>query len=106
MSKAKIGFLVGAAVVALSAQVQAAGCAGAGAEATIATGSFIVNSFKLKCSNNVFLAYAETSTAVGVCAGSKKGNKTYGGSSEGGAVKEAKSETVTQAPGVDENGCS
>ncbi|MBS1156453.1 MAG: hypothetical protein H6R07_2377 [Proteobacteria bacterium] len=93
MSKAKIGFLFGAALVALSTQVQAADavCSGTstGGTQAVSAGSFIVNTFTMKCSSNVHLDYLENAQQIGVCAGSAKGNKKYGGSSEGGSVKEA-----------------
>jgi len=111
MSKAKIGFLFGAALVALSAQVQATdACTGSAADATIATqaGSFIVNGFTMKCSNNVYLGYTESDTAIGVCAASKKGSMKYGGTSDGGSVGEKGSAgTVSSVPGSSATaGCS
>lgn len=87
MSKAKIGFMFGAALVALSTQVSAAtGCNGDGSNQTIASGSFVINSFTMKCSSNVYLGYAESSTNVVVCSGSKKGASKFFGTSDGGQV--------------------
>lgn len=43
--------------------------------------------FVMKCSNNVFLAYNESATAIAVGSASKKGKNTFGGTSEGGQVK-------------------
>lgn len=90
----KTGLLIGAALVTLSSAAFAADTActgGTGGDASVTAGSFIVNGFTMKCSKNVHLGHAESTTAVGVCAGSAKGNKTYGGTSEGGAVKESTS---------------
>lgn len=97
-----------------AAAFSATGCAGAGADASItsAANSFIVNTFTLKCSANVFLNYdaTTTSTQVGVCAASSKGNAKYGGSSEGGKVQQsggALTGAITQTtPAVGAAGCS
>lgn len=88
-----IKFVLAAGVFAASTGAFAAdnvcSASSAGSASVTATSNFIVNSFTAKCSANVHMDYVETTSAVGVCAGSKKGNKKYGGSSEGGAVKEA-----------------
>jgi hypothetical protein len=87
----KTGLLIGAALVTISSSLFAADTActgGPGTSASVSTGAFIVNSFSMKCSKNVHLSHTESATGVGVCAASAKGNKTYGGTSEGGAVKE------------------
>ena len=108
--------LVAVGVLAVSSGAFAATdkCDGSGAAASItgASNSFIINAFSLKCSANVFLEYngTTTPTKVGVCAVSKKGNKRFGGSSEGGAVKES-GETITGTPsatnaGVNADGCT
>jgi hypothetical protein len=93
----KTGLLIGAALVTISSSVFAAdtACTGGltGGSASVSAGSFIVNSFSMKCSKNVHLSHLETATAVSVCAASEKGNKQYGGSSEGGAIAE-KSEDI------------
>ncbi|QZA76833.1 hypothetical protein K4H28_10955 [Deefgea tanakiae] len=107
----KTGLLAGAALVALSGQVLATdACTGTGGDATISAGSFIVNGFTLKCSKNVVLGYTEsTNTKVGVCAASQKGNRKFGGTSEGGAVADlgahtqGTATTITSGAG---NGCS
>ena len=88
--------LVAVGVLSLSAGAFAgdtAGCAGGGAAVSVNSGGFIVNPFELKCSANVYLQYdpalgSPTGTVASVCAGSKKGNKGFGGTSDGGAVKE------------------
>ncbi|TJZ77396.1 hypothetical protein [Chitiniphilus eburneus] len=50
---------------------------------------FIINNFDMKCSANVILKYEEDGTAsVAVGAVSVKGNRMFGGSSEGGAVRD------------------
>ncbi|GAA5784561.1 hypothetical protein [Chitiniphilus shinanonensis] len=50
---------------------------------------FIINDFQMKCSANVALEYTEDGTAsVAVGAVSVKGNRMFGGSSEGGAVRD------------------
>lgn len=107
--------VVAAGVLAISSGAFAiTECDGTGTAASItgASNSFIVNDFSLKCSANVYLKYDATTTPtkVGVCAVSKKGNKRYGGSSEGGAVKESGT-TITTVPaasnaGADANGCT
>lgn len=107
--------LVAAGVLAISSGAFAANeCDGTGTAASItgASNSFILNDFSLKCSANVFLKYDATTdaTKVGVCAISKKGNKRFGGSSEGGAVKES-GDTVTTTPtatnaAADSAGCT
>jgi len=106
-----IKFILAAGVFAASAGAFAANnvCNGAsaGGKSITAGSNFIVNDFTAKCSANVNMDYAESASAIGVCAGSKKGNKKYGGSSEGGAVKEAAGEydggEVTAA--TDFSGC-
>jgi hypothetical protein len=105
----KTGLLIGAALVTISSGLFAADAAcsgGVGTSASIATaGKFIVNSFSMKCSKNVHLDYSETNTAIGVCAASAKGNKTYGGTSEGGAVKEVTDYTSGAVTANTTSGC-
>ena len=48
--------------------------------------AFIKEDFKMNCSKNVILNYAEDDFMVGVCAVSKKGKNKFGASSEGGSV--------------------
>ncbi|XZG70571.1 hypothetical protein ACTSKR_01575 [Chitinibacteraceae bacterium HSL-7] len=88
-----IKFAMAAGVLAVSSGTFAADnvCNGssAGGKSITATSNFIVNDFTAKCSANVHMDYAESPTQIGVCAGSQKGNKKYGGSSEGGSVKES-----------------
>jgi hypothetical protein len=100
----KTGLLIGAALVTISSSLFAADTACSAASSatsgSVNSGSFIVNAFSMKCSKNVHLGHIESTTAVGVCAGSSKGNKMYGGSSEGGAIAESTSAYTGQAMGT------
>lgn len=93
MSKiAKFGFIVGAALIAITAQAATTaicnGAAGNGASFTVSSDTYISNAFTPKCSKSVLMSFDQDATNVGVCAGSLKGNRIYTGSSSGGAVKE------------------
>ncbi len=62
---------------------------------------FIKSDFTMKCSANVFLGYDETATYVSVGAASVKGKNQFGGTSEGGSVKqigECSGGKCTEAP--------
>jgi hypothetical protein len=88
----KKAFLL-AMVLACPLAAQAAGtpvCAGdTGGDKSVGVtaGMFIVNRFNMKCSTNVFLAYEEDATAVGVASASLKGKNIFAGGSSGGQVK-------------------
>lgn len=60
---------------------------GGGSVVTDATVIYVRNGFVAQCSSNVFLYFRESSaTLVAVGSGSAKGNQSYGGSSNGGAI--------------------
>lgn len=68
-----------------------ANCTGtAGTGPAVAAGTagtdFILQGFTPRCSNNVFLDWAQTARAVGVGSASSKGGVSFRGNSEGGAV--------------------
>jgi hypothetical protein len=53
----------------------------------LATPIFMKNGFDVQCSSNTVVSYNEATTnAFAVAAGSRKGNQTVNGSSNGGAV--------------------
>jgi hypothetical protein len=64
-------------------------CNGVGGDVSIAgaTTTFIVNTFTMKCSANVYIKYDQSATAVGVAAVSGKGKNIFAGGSAGGQVK-------------------
>ncbi|PHV10380.1 hypothetical protein [Chitinimonas sp. BJB300] len=62
-----------------------------------AAGGYVLEAFKLNCSANVVLAYDGDATAVGVKSASKKGMHTFGGSSNGGSVKQCEPTSVNTA---------
>lgn len=83
--------LAGLFLVASSYSNATAVCTGsdtAGAK-SVSAGAFIKEAFNMNCSKNVFLDYSETATVVAVCAASKKGKNSFGGSSDGGSVSAA-----------------
>ncbi len=58
-----------------------------GSGTVITTPVFVKNGFDVQCSNNTLVSYNEVgSTSFAVASGSKKGNQTFIGSSNGGAV--------------------
>jgi hypothetical protein len=61
---------------------------GAAANATVADASsdFAVTDINFRCSQNVFLNYSDSTTVMGVGAGSAKGKNAFKGNSAGGAV--------------------
>ena len=65
------------------------GSAAGGDKSVTEVDKFIVNSFTMKCSSNVFLNYDESDTVLAVGAASKKGKNVFSGSSAGGQVKPA-----------------
>ncbi|WP_156802224.1 hypothetical protein [Leeia oryzae] len=100
----KLGLLAGAAVLSLAAgSAQATDVCNGNSAATVigvSTGAFITQGFNMNCSANVVLKYTENSTQIGVCAGSLKGNTTYGGSTGGGSVASAGSFATLSAGSV------
>ncbi|MFC4160922.1 hypothetical protein [Chitinimonas lacunae] len=62
--------------------------------ATSAAGGYVLEAFKLNLSANVALSYDGDTTAVGVKTGSAKGMHTFGGSSNGGSVKQCEAASI------------
>lgn len=61
-----------------------------GAGTTVTTPIFIKTGFNVQCSANTIVSYNEVnSNAFAVASGSKKGNKTFVGSSAGGGIAES-----------------
>ena len=88
MKKALLVSLVLAFPLVAQAAVTPVCDGGPGGDKPVTKGSnFIVNSFTMKCSANVFLKYDENATAVGVASVSKKGKNIFAGGSAGGQVK-------------------
>ena len=86
----KIGLVAGVSLIAVANTAWGAAACTSGAASSVAAGAnFIKSGFTPKCSKNVNLDYLENATQVGVCSGSTKGNKQYGGTSEGGGVTES-----------------
>lgn len=59
-----------------------------------AAGGYVVEAFKLNISAHTALTYDGNTTAVGVKTGNSKGMHTFGGSSNGGAVKACQKESI------------
>lgn len=58
-----------------------------GSGTVVTTPNFVKNGFDVQCSNNTIVSYDEVSaTAFAVSSGSRKGNQSFLGSSNGGAV--------------------
>lgn len=94
----KLGLVAGVSLIAVANSAWAiSGCSNGTAAAVTAGTNFIKSAFTPKCSKNVNLDYVENATQVGVCSGSTKGNKQYGGTSEGGGVTES---TATYSGGT------
>lgn len=89
----KIGLVAGVSLMAVAntAFATAACTDGAASSVAASTTDFIKSAFTPKCSKNVNLDYSQNTTQVGVCSASTKGNKNYGGTSEGGGVTESTS---------------
>ncbi|MDK2125760.1 hypothetical protein [Parachitinimonas caeni] len=102
-----LGMAAGTANAAGSA---AADAKGADFSFSATAGNFVVSGFKMKLSNNVGLNAADNATAVAVSAASLKGTRVFGGSSNGGGVKDctgsSKAAPTPIAPGADKDGCS
>jgi len=64
---------------------------------TGAAGSYVLEGFNLNISANVALSYDGNTTAVGVKSGSLKGMHTFGGSSNGGSVKQCECASVASS---------
>lgn len=60
--------------------------AGPGVAITADEDLFVKVDIAPKCSANVQLAYDQDATTFGVCANSKKGKNSFGGTTEGGGV--------------------
>ncbi|MDK2123220.1 hypothetical protein [Parachitinimonas caeni] len=78
---------------------------------TASAGGFVTNSFTFKLSNNVSLAAQDSSTAVAVSSASTKGTRVFGGSSNGGGIKDCSGSSVANpapkaTPDADKDGCS
>ncbi len=101
-----LGMAAGTANAAGSA---AADAKGADFSFTATNGNFVVSGFKMKLSNNVGLNAADNATAVAVSAASLKGTRIFGGSSNGGGVKDCLgTSTATPkpiAPKPEDDGC-
>ena len=94
----KLGLVAGVSLIAVANTASAAaGCTNGTAASVAASTDFIKTAFTPKCSKNVYLDYSQDATQVGVCSGSNKGNKQYGGTSEGGGVTES---TATYSGGT------
>lgn len=87
----KLGLVAGVSLIAVANTAWATpACSNGVASSAVANATgFIKSAFTPKCSKNVNLDYAEDATRVGVCSASIKGNKNYGGTSEGGGVTES-----------------
>ena len=60
-----------------------------GAGASVTTPVFVSTGFNMQCSANTIVSYNEVSpTAFAVASGSRKGNRTFKGSTAGGGVAE------------------
>jgi len=90
------------ALAAVNASATAVCNGDSGGDSAVTAGAdFVKTNFNMKCSKNVFLDYVENTVQAAVCANSKKGKfAKYGGSTEGGAVKQVDS---TECPST---GCT
>ena len=90
-----VGVMAAAAAVSASAQtsVCTGQTAGTGVVVTGVATNFVQVTFTPRCSNNVFLAYSQSTTAFAVGAGSSKGKTAFQGNTVGGGV--SASTTVT-----------
>lgn len=90
-------------VVNLSATnyaVAATACDNGSASAIVSSATgFVKNNFTPKCSNNVSVNYAETTTDFFVKGASSKGMHTYGGSTTGGGVMVCENSSVASPVG-------
>ncbi|MBS1156454.1 MAG: hypothetical protein H6R07_2378 [Proteobacteria bacterium] len=94
--------LLAEALVCLCSSVVAAtpcnGGDGGSQTVSIASGAYIAANFTMSCSRNVYLSYEENTQKVAVCAASRKGNRQYGSTTDGGTVSEAGAFSGTTAP--------
>ncbi|MDK2123221.1 hypothetical protein [Parachitinimonas caeni] len=66
---------------------------------SVTAGNFVQNAFTFKLSNNVALIALDSPTAVAVSTASTKGTRAFGGSSNGGGVRDCDGSSVaTPAP--------
>jgi hypothetical protein len=81
------------ALAAMNASATAVCNGDSGGDAPVSAGTdFVKTDFNMTCSKNVFLDYDENTVQAAVCANSKKGKfAKYGGTTEGGAVKQVDS---------------
>jgi hypothetical protein len=79
-------FMTTASLFAHAAVTEVCGGNGGSVAVTASSGNFIVNSFSMKCSANTYVAYDQSSTAIGVGAASIKGKNIFAGNSGGGGV--------------------
>ncbi len=97
MKKALILSVLAAAAVSPMANATAV-CDGAapGVSKSVSANSlFVLVGFQTQCSSNVYSNYTESPTAFGVVAGSKKGKNLFGGSTNGGGVRQVSSCAAT-----------
>ncbi|WP_432723349.1 hypothetical protein R0381_001152 [Jeongeupia wiesaeckerbachi] len=81
-------------VFAAATAVTSAATAQTVSVASSAAGGYVAEAFKLNVSANVAMSYDGDTTAVGVKSGNSKGMHTFGGSSNGGAVKACESTSI------------
>lgn len=105
--------LGGVLVVSMASQTASASpICNNGTAGTITAGSFIQSVFPVKCSSNVTVDYVDSSAVLAVTKGmSAKGMHSFGGSTEGGAVKACETTSITFATPTagtttGSNGCS
>ncbi|QDQ26273.1 hypothetical protein FNU76_07810 [Chitinimonas arctica] len=65
--------------------------------ATASAGGYVLEEFRLNLSANVKLAYDGDGQAVAVKTGNKKGMHTFGGSSNGGSVKQCEATSLASS---------
>jgi hypothetical protein len=105
--------LGGVLVVSLGSQAAfAINICNDGVAGTITVGSFIQTVFPVKCSANVQVDYADISALRATTKGmSKKGMHSFGGSTEGGAIKACETASISYTSPIagttlGANGCS
>ena len=103
------------AIGLISSQANAATACTTGTASSIvgAAGSFIKDTFTPKCSVGVTVSFLQDGSAIAVKSGSSKGMHTFGGSSEGGGVRQCQSSSIATpessaatAPTTTNDGCS
>ncbi|MDK2124748.1 hypothetical protein [Parachitinimonas caeni] len=75
----------------------------------VSEGGFVTHAFTFKVSNNVGLQAKDSETAVAVQAANIKGTRIFGGSSNGGGVKDCSNASIDKPspsmPSPAEDGC-